>query len=1451
MVKRKKRILISWVLVLMLLLNILPFKTAYAAPGADKTSELTSISAKVSQDGAEISEGGTLTSTKPISVELSFGVPVEGDDPTPENPVKKGDTARFELSSSFKLTSGDYIPLVAAGGIVVGHVQFTTDSVTKMVVAEVIFDGEEEVFDGTSNGVLASFNAEFEYDDDGSAGNEGDHTITMLGKSYIVNVPPAEIEYGVTKSGVVDLADKSITWTVDISASKAGAAIDLGGYQFFDDLATVGEYVSGSFTVDGASATPAEEGSAIRYVFPGGSISPKQITFKTRISDDAYYATAEQSVTNKADLLNSEDVIVKDGQITVKFNPPKWIEKTGKSSEEGSTGVYDPTNRTITWSITANEAGAALNNVVITDVLPDGLTLVSAGWQAWDGSVWSSSTSVTPNASGEYNIGNINSRILLTIVTSVPDVTDPTGVTGVTTYTNSASITWDGLTGPGPGTGGVGVGVGYNAITKSGTADPESQKIHWTVTVDTRGQNIPDLKVYDLLVYGSSTSGFNLGTVSGIPGDVTPTDLTPRYNQKYAGNFVGAGLSITVHPIEQDGKRVADLLEITGLSTSDLNTFTFDSQVVNPNIFAGNTTTTVTNTASLFSANTRLNAATANVNYKNSSLSKEMLRRTAITDPAAGVNEITKNLNEGFDYLDKSVIFRLSINGDGIDLSGAENAAGEQLGEATVTDTLPEGWEFTEIIAGSDYLIFEGTGNSNGVVSANDTVPDTVTGLNAVFSGRTATFTFNPLDKPYVILVKAKPTSGTAEKYFNANQTTTERNTLSLTADKWTAGVTSFQDVTIRSQLLEKSIEAPKAGELRWTVEYKPYDLAQPGTKLEDTLPVGIDLRTDSSGALLLSDDNITVHEMTLNVDGSYTLGAEVELKAGENISYDNKTRVLSFNIPDNEKAYSLSYITDITGEPGEVSNQVSLFGNSGSQETTAWPYVILAADGWASLQRNGWFEITKIDEARNPLAGAEFTLFAMDGETIIRTGTTGSDGTVRFKVIPDGEYILRETAAPGGYTPEDISHSVSVTTEGGTVTTSINGKTGADSNKRTIQNFVQDTVGNLTISKVVAGNAADTAKLFDFTVTLNGADGTYPYIGHGVPDGEIKSGDTISLAHGQSITILGVPKDTTYEVAEADYSGEGYLESSTGETGTIAADATQTAAFTNTRNEIVFESEGNLTISKTAAGSGADTTKKFDFKIVLDEASGTYTYTGLGVPDGEIKSGDTVSLAHGQSITVTGLPEGTKYTVTESDYSGEGYTKTSTGETGTIAASATQTAAFTNTKIAEVPEDETGSLTISKKVTGKFGDKKQAFTFVVDLEDDGTYNYSGSKTGKIKSGQIITLKHGEEIVIEGIPVGTVYKVTEKEADKNGYVTSSTGASGKITALGQKAAFVNTKDSDAKTVDKTKTGKAGKTGKAVKTGDDSFSVIWVGFLGSVLLLSVLVILSNIVKKRRR
>lgn len=1260
---------LSFILIFCMMLGSFSFGpgtgTVYASDIS--ASMLTDLMATITQDGVTIPEGGNITSTQPIRVEISFGIPVAGDDPTPSAPVQKGDTVKFDLSSAFTLLSGGTIEL-KMGAVLVGHASFTTDPDTNMVTATVTFDGDDSVFDGTSNTVKCEFGANFEYDDSGSSGSAGDHTVTILEKTYTVNVPVLPIEYDVTKTGTVNLADQCITWMININATQGGAAVDLAGYQFFDDLQTVGTYIPSSFKVDETEASPDTADNALRYVFPGGSTSPKTITFETKISDSAYYATSEQTVSNKAQLLNNESTAVDEGQFDVKFSP-KWIEKTGASSDSGSTGDYDPTNRTITWTITANHMGATLKNVVITDVLPSGLTLKSANWQSWTGSAWDTETSITPNANGEYAIGNINSKILLTIVTNVPD---DSYTTGTKTYSNSASIHWDGLSGPGLGTGSINVGVGYNAISKSGVADTANQKIHWTINVDTKGQSIPNLKVYDLLVYGNS---INLGAVTGIPSGITSADLTPRYGQKFFGNFAGGTMAVNVIAIEQDGVRVADLLEITGLSATALNTFSYDSQVVDPNIFAGNKTSTVRNTATLFSANAKLNAATGSVNYTNRMLLKGMLKREAMSDPASGVNSsLTSNALEGFDYQDKSAIFRLNVNADSINLTDTTNAVGQTLGTATLTDTLSEGWEFVDIVSGSKYLIFEGTGQSNGTVQAVDTTPDTVVGLDASFNGRTATFTFSSLDQPYVILVKARPTSDTAAGYFDSNESTTVRNNVTLNTENWATGVSSFRDVTITSQILGKTTVQPTTGELRWIVDYKPYDLAQLGEKLEDQLPVGIDLRTDSSGTLLL-DGNISANEMTLNADGSYTVGSLVTLELETNVSYDNATRVLSFIIPDNTKAYRFSYITDITGEPGTVTNKVALIGSGTDQVETSKPYVITASDGSASLLRNGWISITKIDGAGVPLAGAEFTLYAMDGTSVIKKGVTGSEGTIKLKVIPDGEYILRETAAPEGYTMENAIHSLVVTTNGSAVTASIDGKTGTNANVITIQNFSEGTAGNLTISKAVAGEGADTTKSFDFRLTLNGATGTYTYIGHGTPGGTIASGDTIFLAHGQSITITDLPAGATYQVSEEKSLALGYNVESAGSSGTISSSQDRTAAFTNTKLPI---STGSLTISKTVTGEGADLTKKFIFTVTFIGASDAYPYTGAAT--GTIRSGNTISLANGEAITITGLPIGTQFTVTEADYSGAGYTSTSTGAGGTISADNLQTASFTNT---------------------------------------------------------------------------------------------------------------------------------------------------------------------------
>jgi len=102
---------------------------------------------------------------------------------------------------------------------------------------------------------------------------------------------------------------------------------------------------------------------------------------------------------------------------------------------------------------------------------------------------------------------------------------------------------------------------------------------------------------------------------------------------------------------------------------------------------------------------------------------------------------------------------------------------------------------------------------------------------------------------------------------------------------------------------------------------------------------------------------------------------------------------------------------------------------------------------------------------------------------------------------------------------------------------------------------------------------------------------------------------------------------------------------------------------------------EGSLTISKTVSGSGFDPTKTFELTVVF---SAPVTYNGT------TSTTHVFNLAHGQSVTITGIPELTEYEVTETPLSQAdaeaGYSISGiTGGSGTIANNGEHTAAARN----------------------------------------------------------------------------------------------------------------------------------------------------------------------------
>jgi hypothetical protein len=159
------------------------------------------------------------------------------------------------------------------------------------------------------------------------------------------------------------------------------------------------------------------------------------------------------------------------------------------------------------------------------------------------------------------------------------------------------------------------------------------------------------------------------------------------------------------------------------------------------------------------------------------------------------------------------------------------------------------------------------------------------------------------------------------------------------------------------------------------------------------------------------------------------------------------------------------------------------------------------------------------------------------------------------------------------------------------------------------------------------------------------------------------------------------------------------------------------------------------------------------------------------------------IQVAAGQTVTINDLPAGIAYFIEEVPVTG--YTLTSAASSGDGAVNASknvynylclsdEAATFTNTYT--IPEGQ--NLTISKTVTGNLADRSQAFTFDIALTDqdgnplsaqdipvllpDATLAtiYTTDASGILT----VSLKHGQQATLEGLPNGTKYTITETNA---------------------------------------------------------------------------------------
>lgn len=325
-----------------------------------------------------------------------------------------------------------------------------------------------------------------------------------------------------------------------------------------------------------------------------------------------------------------------------------------------------------------------------------------------------------------------------------------------------------------------------------------------------------------------------------------------------------------------------------------------------------------------------------------------------------------------------------------------------------------------------------------------------------------------------------------------------------------------------------------------------------------------------------------------------------------------------------------------------------------------------------------------------------------------IGMGTSGSTGegetaTLSFEAKVTGNYgfVVKNQAsvAYNDYSFEPLNAS------GNLCYSSVLGKTPAEGDETTYVN--QFSIVDRALSGVVwydtNGDGAidgDETRAADLTVGLfDSADTNYttpvtdlegnPLIAITDSNGaysfsEIPAGTyaaVVNTPEDFDVTVLANDNDAAADreyavVGGIDLNGEGFV------TG-------KDFGFHQTKN-VYF-----LFLSKRVKGDLSDPMDEFTFTVTLNGVTGSLPYTGrstiaeVSAPaDGTISNGGTVTLRHGQQIAISGVPEGTTYTIAETG--GTGYITNVTGDNASGSITGDTEVEFVNTKNKVLPTNAT-----------------------------------------------------------------------------------------------------------------------------------------------------------------
>ncbi|MDO4765503.1 MAG: SpaA isopeptide-forming pilin-related protein [Eubacteriales bacterium] len=1060
-------------------------------------SDLLRVEKTLIMDGNAVPEDGQIDLTKEFSVNLKISVPVAGDNngnhPDPSLYVQAGNVAKIEISENVIIPDSYNTEMYGAAvelsdGNTTNRLKVGTAKLIKegeKVYAELTFDGDSHVFDGTLHSVVLQHVLGLKIDTDQVVEENNQRYITLFGKKIQIE---EQERFQASKTGQLVKESKEIHWTIHLARkSKDGVNLDLAGYVLEEDFshmpnATHGKLVRIRRNMGQVQETElnwddsAGNGGRFRYTFPAGSQEEFEFKIVTKLTDLEFYLESIEGKKNEFRLYrpSGEEVYLKDQSEIVLIEKHDYIEKSSIQEFEAA-GV-----QMATWAITINQDALALENVSIVDLLGEDIQFVSAQWQvgqprmvngeeSWEYQNVGGAITNYPTG-GEFVLGNIHQRHRLLITTSF----DLKGQIAKV-FANTATVKF-------------GNGVAFsdthhllignkNVFTKRASKSySASPYIEWNFNVKKEFlQSLSEPKVYDLFVFKSDIKLEHMmqeGKIKGLPQGIQMKDLLPTtlyYLKYHSVRNLDASLNLKTYPITYEDIHIADLVEVSGNRDIEWNYTLVSNPMAKDNI-SRNVDEYYGNIAMIFDGSQKLMASESSTRYDSLIMKKELIVPENIAKIQANpqvdlVNQIAAPTDfKGYHSKLGKILFRIDIN------ANAHPNLKTALGNITLQDRLPEALFLDKVTDQDDFLIYRAKATMK-IESSSSWTKETIQRVDAVgeklspqemeqlgievTSNQTGIITFRftkGLSEAYSIVVAARISpvklpeylkNGAEGKVSNMVRLYYQNDTTIPGIDNTSAAMLEwYRDVNIKINPLEKKALQPQEladrdGTIRWEVFANTYQVVTdyPAIKLQDRLGAGMTLKTDTIGDSK-RPAYITLQEYE---DEEDTEAEVILLEFGKNVHYDEAQAIMTVDLPRKDKRYRLDYTTvirnDIVLAGTDLSNNVALVVENQNVSKKTAKYSVLDYDIKVEYQKNAWLDLFKTDNSKEklPLKDAEFTLERLStGEKVVKTSDV--NGYIRFTQLKEGEYRLKETKAPEGYVLDDTAHRIVVRKKQGVV---------------------------------------------------------------------------------------------------------------------------------------------------------------------------------------------------------------------------------------------------------------------------------------------------------------------------------------------------------------------------------------------------------------------------------